>query len=181
MLAGFSFAFCDLNGGLKDNAIPRECDAVIALNCGEAAFEGQVQLSAKQIWQELQFSDSGFRVEFERVDAVGEACTEACTHEIVDMLFLYPNGFMARSMAIEGLTVASLNLGILAMSGTLLTAVISVRSMLDSAMNNLVNQVQAISRIFGASVRAGGPLPRLEVQRALPPAGYHGRGRAGAL
>ncbi len=159
LLAGFSFALCDVNGGLKDNAIPRECDAVIAMDGEEAAFERQVQLSGKQIWQELEFSDSGFRVEFERVDAVGETCTDAGTHEIVDMLFLYPNGLMARSMAIEGLTVASLNLGILAMSGTLLTAVISVRSMLDSAMNNLVNQVQAISRIFGSSVEQGARYP----------------------
>ena len=75
------------------------------------------------------------------------------------MLFLYPNGFMARSMAIEGLTVTSLNLGILAMEDTMLTAVISVRSMLDSAMNNLVHQVYAISQMFGASTEQGARYP----------------------
>lgn len=159
MLSGFSFNLCDLNGGLKDNAIPRECDAVIAFDGDETTFKQQVQLSVKQIWQELEFSDSGFRVEFERVEAVAEACTNDCSRKIVDMLFLYPNGFMARSMVIEGLTVTSLNLGILAMDDTMLTAVISVRSMLDSAMNNLVNQVHAINQIFGASTEQGARYP----------------------
>lgn len=159
MLSGFSFDLCDLNGGLKDNAIPRECDAVIAFDGDEAAFKQQVQLSAEQIWKELEFSDSGFRVEWERTNAFAKACTNDCSGQILDMLFLYPNGFMARSMAIEGLTVASLNLGILTMDDSVLTAVISVRSMLDSAMNNLVNQVQTISGLFGAGMEQGARYP----------------------
>lgn len=159
MLSGFSFELCDLNGGLKDNAIPRECDAVIAFDGDEAALEQQVQLSAKQIWQELEFSDSGFRVEFRRVDALTQTCTNDCSRQILDMLFLYPNGLMAHSMNIEGLTVTSLNLGILTMDETRLTAVISVRSMLDSAMNNLVNQVHVINELFGASLEQGARYP----------------------
>lgn len=159
MLSGFSFRLCDLNGGLKDNAIPREADAVVAFDGAQDAFERQVRLSAKQIHQELEFSDSGFRVEFERTDAFDTACTDDCSKQIVDLLFLYPNGFMARSMAIEGLTVASLNLGILSMDKSLLTAVISVRAMLDSAMDNLINQVSVLSGLLGASVEQGARYP----------------------
>ena len=155
LLAGFAFDLCDLNGGLKDNAIPRECDGVIAFEGDEAALRRQVALSAAQIGQELAFSDSGFHAVFERTDACALSCTDACSRQALDMLFLLPNGFMARSMAIEGLTVASLNLGILTMDGEALKAVISVRAMLDSAMNHLVDQVSAIGGIFGADTRQG--------------------------
>ena len=159
MLSGFSFELCDLNGGLKDNAIPRECDAVIAFDGDRTALEQQVQLSARQIWQELEFSDSGFRAECNPVDTLTETCTDECSRQVLDMLFLYPNGLIAHSMNIEGLTVTSLNLGILTMDETGLTAVISVRSMLDSAINHLVNQVRLISELFGATLTQGARYP----------------------
>lgn len=158
-LAGFAFELCDLNGGLKDNAIPRECDAVIAYVGDTEALTAQIKTSEQEIWQELEFSDAGFKLEFEQVQTVGTACTPACTGEILDMLFLYPNGFVARSMAIEDLTVTSLNLGIVNMDGDILTAVISVRSMLGSALTNLVNQVKAVSGIFGADVQQSAAYP----------------------
>ena len=158
-LAGLAFQLCDLNGGLKDNAIPRECDAVIA--CAEDAqvLAEQIETSRRNIWQELEFSDAGFRVELEQVQPAESACTDACTDEILRMLFLYPNGFMARSMAIEGLTMTSLNLGIVRMEESSLYVVISVRSMLRSAIDNLVNQVQVINGIFGADMTRSADYP----------------------
>lgn len=158
-LAGFEFELCELNGGLKDNAIPRECDAVIAYAGDEKALNEQIKTSEQEIWQELEFSDAGFKVEFEQVQTEATACTAACTAEILNMLFLYPNGFVARSMAIEGLTMTSLNLGILNMEENLLTVVISVRSMLGSALTNLVNQVKVVSSIYGAEVQQSAAYP----------------------
>ncbi len=158
-LAGFDYSLCELSGGLKDNAIPRECDAVIAYGGGESALFAQIRASEQGIWQELEFSDAGFQVELERVPTADTACTAQCTDEIIDMLFLYPNGFVARSMAIEGLTMTSLNLGILSMDDVSLTAVVSIRSMLHSAIDDLVNRITAISGLFGAKVSRGADYP----------------------
>ena len=158
-LAGFAFGLCEFNGGLKDNAIPRECDAVIAYGGDAKALAAQLESSRQGIWQELEFSDAGFQVVFEPVQTSQSACTDACTGEILDMLFLFPNGFIARSMAIEGLTMTSLNLGIVNMNQDTLSAVISVRSMLGSAITNLVNQVRTVSAIFGAEVEQSAAYP----------------------
>lgn len=158
-LAGFDFRLCELNGGLKDNAIPRECDAVIAYDGEEAALSSRVKASEQGIWQELEFSDAGFKVEFERVSQAGMACTPQCTDELIDMLFLYPNGFIARSMAIEGLTMTSLNLGIVNMGGDVLEVIVSVRSMLRSAIDHLADQITAISGLFGAQVSRSADYP----------------------
>jgi len=158
-LAGFGFELAELNGGLKDNAIPRECDAVIAFDGDAAALEARVKASEKAIWQELEFSDAGFKVEFEAVEAAPCVCTAGVTPEIINMLFLYPNGLQAKSMAIEGLTMTSLNLGILNLAENEFTAVISLRSMLGSAIDNMVNQVTTVSTIFGASVEKSAAYP----------------------
>ncbi len=158
-LAGFRFELCDINGGLKDNAIPRECDAVIACAGDAAALEARVRATAQDIWQELEFSDVGFKVEFEPVETAAEACTPACTDEVVNMLFLYPNGFMARSMAIEGLTMTSLNVGIVYVEENVLKVVISVRSMLGSAIDHLEAQVRTVSGLFGATVQRDASYP----------------------
>ena len=167
-LAGLGFSLCDLNGGLKDNAIPRECDAVIAFEGDEATLASQVKASEQGIWQELEFSDAGFKVEVERVPTQGAACPQALTDEIIDMLFLYPNGFMARSMAIEGLTMTSLNLGIVSMEGGALKAVVSIRSMLRSAIDDLANRVTAASRLFGAEVARSADYPGWKYSETSP-------------
>lgn len=158
-LAGFEFNLCDLNGGLKDNAIPRECDAIISFTGDAAALEAQIAASAQGIWQELEFSDAGFKVIIEPVEMADTCCTAVCSDEIINMLFLYPNGFVAWSMAIEGLTMTSLNLGIVSMEGECLKATVSVRSMLGSAINNLVNQILAVNAIFGASCERSADYP----------------------
>lgn len=157
--AGFEFALCALEGGLKNNAIPRECDAVIAFAGDAEALAAQVKASEQAIWQELEFSDAGFNVEFEAVATAPTALTACDSDAAIDMLFLMPNGFIARSMAIEGLTVTSLNMGILRLSETELGVEYSLRSMLAGSIENLVNQLATLCGIFGATLKRGAEYP----------------------
>lgn len=156
-LAGLSFRLGTLDGGLKDNAIPRECEAVIASGEDPKVLKKQIAKSAAAIGKELEFSDSGFRAEVESVPALDSAWADS--DSVIDMLFLYPNGFVARSMAIEGLTMTSLNLGILSTDGEMLRIVVSVRSMLGSAIDHLVNQIDTINHLFGAAMERSANYP----------------------
>ncbi|MBR5501620.1 MAG: beta-Ala-His dipeptidase [Oscillospiraceae bacterium] len=158
-VAGFDFAVCELDGGLKSNAIPRECDAVIAFDGDAAALAAQVKASEQAIWQELEFSDAGFNVEFEAVAAAETALTAADSNALIDMMFLMPSGFIARSMAIEGLTVTSLNMGIVRLGESELGIEYSLRSMLQGSIENLVNQLTSLCGIFGASLARGAEYP----------------------
>lgn len=158
-LKGLSFQLCSLNGGLKDNAIPRECDAVIAFDGDTQALEAAVAASAADIAKELEFSDSQFSARLVPCEQAARAFTQADTEAAVDMLFLYPNGFMARSMAIEELTVTSLNLGILRTDENGLSLVISLRAMLGSALEDLYRRVAMISELFGAQLERSANYP----------------------
>ena len=158
-LKGISYRLCNLNGGLKENAIPRECDAVLATAVGAEALEQAVSDSAKIIRKELEFSDPGLKACVTPAEACPEACSEQDTRDAVDMMFLIPNGFMARSMAVEGLTMTSLNMGIVSMEDKVLNIAVSMRSMLASCIDNLYNQVALLCKVFGAEVSRGAQYP----------------------
>lgn len=158
-LAGLSIQLGMLNGGLKDNAIPRECEAIIASREDPEILKKQIEKSAEAIWKELEFSDSGFQAEVESVSPLDQVWTNSCSDSVIDMLFLYPNGFVARSMAVEGLTMTSLNLGILSTEGDELRIVVSVRSMLSSAIDDLVNRIDTVNKLFGAVMERGAEYP----------------------
>jgi len=63
-----------------------------------------------QIWKELEFSDAGFKVEVTDTDSAKKMLPED-SRNVIDMLYLFPNGFKNRSMVIEGLTTVSLKDG----------------------------------------------------------------------
>lgn len=159
MLEGLTFRLCGINGGLKENAIPRECDAVIAFPGEKEALVQAVQASAARIAKELEFSDSGFSVEVSSEAQCSAAFTEQDTRDAVDLLFLLPNGFQARSMAIEGLTMTSLNLGVVFMQGNTLVISATIRSMLASCIDHLYHQIGVLCRVFGAQLRRGAQYP----------------------
>ena len=87
------------------------------------------------------------------------AFTEQDTRDAVDLLFLLPNGFQARSMAIEGLTMTSLNLGVVFMQGNTLVISATIRSMLASCIDHLYHQIGVLCRVFGAQLRRGAQYP----------------------
>lgn len=158
-LAGLSFELCSLTGGLKDNAIPRECDAVIAFDGDAAALTAAVEASARDIAKELEFSDGKFSAAIVPCEKAAAAFSVKDTEDTINMMFLYPNGFLARSMAIEGLTVTSLNMGIVTTDAEGVKIVTSLRAMLGSAMENMYHQIVLISGLYGATVSRGANYP----------------------
>ena len=95
-----------VNGGLKENAIPREA---------EATFVSDIKPNIEQITADLktefEFSDSKLDIQLEETDKATKAFTLKDTNELITLYYLLPNGLQHKSMAIEGLTLASLNLG----------------------------------------------------------------------
>ena len=159
MLAGLSFRLCGINGGLKENAIPRECDAVVAFGGEPAALEKAVKASAAGIAKELEFSDGGFMARVSPAATEPRAFSLRDTQETVDLLFLLPNGFQARSMAIDGLTMTSLNMGVVYTQGETLVVSGTIRSMLASCIDNLYNQIGVLCDVFGAELHRGAQYP----------------------
>lgn len=150
-LAGNKLNLVNLTGGLKDNAIPREAEAVFAAAASLETLKKSFQASSAAILEELEYSDPNFSFSLEKVATASQVFSDETSRQVIDLIFLLPNGFKHRSMKFLDLTITSLNLGIIRTTEQDLTLTISIRSALKSGIGNLINEIACLTEIFDAS------------------------------
>lgn len=105
------FKLCEINGGNKDNAIPREADALISLP-NEAAVDAAIALIQKEAEAiAAELAEPGFCIDVEPAPT-SRAMSEATTQALLRLLMLAPNGVQNRNVEGGGFVVRSLNLGV---------------------------------------------------------------------
>lgn len=150
-----------LEGGAKNNAIPRECDAIVAVADAAKALETAKQLEAA-VKNELQFSDAGFHLICEEAAAPMEMLDAATSADLIKLLYLLPYGIVAKSMAIEGLVVASCNMGVLSTDEAGVLINYSLRSSVDSLLEEITDRILETVAQFGATAQCGDHYPSWE-------------------
>ena len=106
------FNLVSIAGGNKRNAIPRECEAIIAVRDRDAATKTVLSLEA-DIRKELNFADRGFKVVVSKVGAKENMMSFKDTSKVLSFLSLVPNGVIAMSQSKKGLVETSSNLGVI--------------------------------------------------------------------
>lgn len=168
------FSLISLNGGLADNAIPRQAKAEV-LFAGQNAekFRQKVQdflgnMNAN-LQRELAEKDSGVQVEAVFFQETSKyALDEEDTRRIVALLNSIPHGVQAMSGAMEGLVETSLNLGVLSCENGCLKGGISVRSSYESAKNALINRLESMAYLAGVSTEVTGDYPGWAYRKDSP-------------
>ncbi|HKM35495.1 MAG TPA: aminoacyl-histidine dipeptidase [Lachnospiraceae bacterium] len=152
-----------LEGGLADNAIPRQAVAEIVINRDDYQRLQKVIIEREaEIGKELVVKDPDFQV---TVVSEGESrvlCADQKSTEMAAAFLLsLPNGVQAMSADIKELVETSLNLGIMKYStdSKQLTCSFSVRSCMESAKQNLIAKLKAITDIVQGSVTVNGDYP----------------------
>ena len=150
-----------MEGGSKDNAIPRHSVAKVLIPAEEGAkFEALVKEQEAVLKNELHASDAGIRLE---LTAKGEGNVEVldATSKVTALHALnnIPNGIQAYSMDIEGLVETSLNMGIMSMDGENLKMSFAVRSSIESAKQYLTDKVLMFVDMLGGSCELKGDYP----------------------
>ncbi len=140
-----------IDGGEKANAIPAYAKAVVMVEDLAAAKEAAEKLAAA-IKVELATSDAGFTFAADAVDAPAEMLDDACTTELLRMLFLIPVGAIAQSVDFPGLVAASNNNGVLRMSKDEIFMESCVRAAEDSVRDKIAGQVRMLAEMFGFSI-----------------------------
>lgn len=159
MIAGVDVELISIEGGLKDNAIPRECDVVFASNSDPEEIGKAFAKTEGAVREELEFSDAGFKASCTASDTSECKFDAESTSRLINFLYLVPNGFQHRSMAIEGLTVTSLNLGIIRTEGDTVKATQSLRSALKGGIPDLVNKIRTLADLFGVTIKLKAAYP----------------------
>lgn len=167
----FSFLLCSVEGGLKDNAIPREATASLLINSDvdEEAFAKRIE-EIQQIYQrEYQLTDSSIQCILTVSDTEEiNAMTPDTGRKIIASLMNLPNGIQRMSYDIDGLVQTSLNLGILKTSDTEVTYSFAVRSSVETEKDAVVQQICCLTETLGGRVETYGTYPAWEYRQDSP-------------
>jgi len=150
-----------VQGGLADNAIPRETKAILVI-CPEDAeeFTEMVKEMEQEIAEELSTKDSGVFVNITELSKENFACVSVeDTVRAAAFLAALPNGVQGMSADMPGLVETSLNLGILEYKNEELCAEFALRSSVESAKKALIQKVAAVVQMAGGSYELSGDYP----------------------
>ncbi len=150
-----------VQGGLADNAIPREtkCSVLVAADRKDA-FETAVASFEQEAKAELATKDPSFAIS---VKQNGNTLKKAiCGNDFaVATAFInsLPNGVQAMSADIAGLVETSLNLGILKVDESGVDASFAVRSSIESSKKALIEKLMSVVVLAGGEAEVDGDYP----------------------
>ena len=158
------FRLISVDGGLKDNAIPKQATAFVGITAENVDnFTAAVEKMRKVMKHEFESTDPELEVLIdisEKADM--QVMTDASKDRVILSLMLMPNGVQKMSNDIEGLVQTSLNLGILQTSANEVTASFSVRSSVRSEKENLISQLECLMAVVSGSLEIQGDYPAWE-------------------
>ena len=152
------FRIVSVDGGSKDNAIPRECVAVIAVPNAEAASACLTDTAAK-IAAELVREDACFTVAVEDAEETVVMLSKADTARVCAILGCAANGVLAMSRDVPTLVAFSRNLGVVRTEGDTMTVVFSSRSALESHLDAAIAELNTLAAVTGCDAVHHGRYP----------------------
>lgn len=162
---------CRVEGGLADNAIPRETKAFIIVDEKDCeTLSVLVNEIENEVKAELSTKDPDVYISLEKRETGSFVCTTSeDTRRAAAFLCALPNGVQAMSADMPGLVETSLNLGILKLEeNEALKAEFSVRSSVESAKHALTGKLEAVTKLAGGSSVVSGDYPGWKYRKDSP-------------
>lgn len=151
--ANLDIQLVDLNGGLKNNAIPRECAIVFASTSDFKLLQEVADEYQDYFSEEFEISDPGVKVELSlNNDIAQQTLSIKESKDIIKLMMAAKSGFVERSLVIEDLTTVSLNMGVVSIKDKQLKIDYLLRSPMKSAVMNMVDELDIIADAFGGTI-----------------------------
>lgn len=150
-----------INGGSKDNAIPRECDSLLAFGTSAQAAHAVEMLRAAQadLRDEFAMSDAGVTVRAETTALTQPPMTHNVTEELVKLMYLAPNGAKSRNVSAGGFIVCSVNMGVVETGSEKVKITFSPRSSIASLQQETKSELRLLGELFGFEVNVDSEYP----------------------
>ncbi len=150
----------EIEGGSLRNAIPREAFAHVTINkAHEGAFLQYVKDFEKTVKNEYATADPGLFVTIESAAIPGKVMDEKAQVTFINAILACPNGVVRMSSDIPGLVETSTNLAIVTIKNGEAKALSLLRSSVDSAKNDLGENVCSVFDLAGATTVLDGDYP----------------------
>ena len=153
-----------LQGGAKDNAIPRSCSVSLVMLGMQAE---RINDIAVELQSEIrsQYDEPEAVVYGDNLDALGgNALTSESTAKVIALLNAAPNGVQCWSKDIEGLVQTSLNLGVVNLAEEL-TLTFAVRSSVNQEKRDLLKRLSDLAAFYEGSYTEMGDYPAWEYKK----------------
>ena len=161
------FGIISLAGGLKDNAIPRECVTELLVPQENVhlvkAIADKLDIELKK---EFMTADPSVCIEFEDLGKKEESILDfGSVSRVIFYLRSVPNGVQHMSQVMHGMVETSLNLGIMELKEDALHTVTSIRSSVGTRKADLLDRVTAIVELLGGEAEVEGDYPAWEYKQ----------------
>ncbi|MBQ9767521.1 MAG: aminoacyl-histidine dipeptidase [Lachnospiraceae bacterium] len=160
-----TFAVEEFSGGQKDNAIPRDADAVVLVDTDEVSKAVAIaEKLAGQMAEEIRAAEPKAKI----LVTVGEAVEDgAAIHprsfeKFLFLLLQCPNGIQTMSPDIPGLVESSLNLGICSIEPQTAKCLWALRSSKKSYLSFLKEKLCYLIGFLGGDYEVSGEYPAWE-------------------
>lgn len=172
----FDFDIISLNGGLKDNAIPREATAEILVNIENKTEEQKnnicceikkyIEEYTEVLANEYKNTDKEIKLEFAVDKEMSlKVFTKNVCEKAITALVNLPGGIEKMSSDIENFVQTSLNMGILKTKEKELIYSYCVRSSIESEKKELVQRMVCLMKMLGGTVECNGDYPGWEYKK----------------
>lgn len=152
----------NINGGLKDNAIPRSTECVIVADTDPTI------IAQKFVTENFVGTDPDFKITVTPTNKYNTAFTNQSSKKIAKFLANIPNGIISMSEDIEGLVQTSLNLGILTSSDKSIHASFAVRSSVNKEKTDLLDKLEHYVKSFNGTFSSHAHYPAWEYKKESP-------------
>ena len=149
---GYPIQLMSVQGGNKDNAIPRECKTIFAVSATLNELEVALREMEKAIQAEYEISDPDIVLSLTEYSMQDQVLSIVDSKQFLQMMMALPTGLQAMSLQMEDLPMASMNLASVQLQKGACCIKYSLRSALESWLDQMKNQIECIAIAFGAEV-----------------------------
>ena len=151
-----------IDGGSKDNAIPREATAVFFVEDTAAA-----KAALDAVWQSVRKTlcedDHAAELSLSPSDGVSACFDDEMSEKLVRLLATVPNGVFAWEPTLPGLVQFSRNLGVVRTEGDRVILTFASRSAKESQLEASLAELEGYAIRLGGEIRHHGRYPGWEV------------------
>ncbi len=156
-----AYQIAHISGGSLRNAIPREAEVTILVKPEDVRkMKKTIKEFVADSLKEIKSVDGGLEIKVKKVKTkVTKVIKADITKNIVNTLIALPHGVIAFNNDIPGLVETSTNLATVKMDEKEIVIGTSQRSSIESAKENIANNVAAIFKLAGGKVIVGDGYP----------------------
>ncbi|WP_455538833.1 aminoacyl-histidine dipeptidase [Terrisporobacter sp.] len=161
-LLDVNFDLVSVNGGLKQNAIPRECDAVVAVDKNDLdKFKAQISNIQKVFNHEYKDSDPNIEIVVSET-SYNNVLTDNTKDKVIKMLNLITNGIQTMCADIPGLVESSTNIGVVKTTDNTMTFESATRSSVGTRREDINSKIKLLAECLNANYEETDPYPEWE-------------------